>query len=175
MKKLMIVTLLLSSFVLVSSLGFAQGVKKPVPPATYPDSVYKGPVTPLEIIEMSNAKLSDSIIINKINDSGAEYDLSVADIINLKNVGVSDNVINYMISAKPTPVAKRVVPQTVVTSPQVTYVVPEPTTIYTYDYYTPPVNVGFSFGSWGGCGPSWGWGYRRRGWYGGRRWRGRCW
>jgi hypothetical protein len=47
---------------------------------------------------MAAARVSDDVIINQIRSSYTVYHLSSADIIGLHNSGVSDTVINFMIS-----------------------------------------------------------------------------
>lgn len=79
----------------------------------------------LDVIRMSQAGLSDGVIIAKIDQSRAAFDLTTQDVIDLKRSGVSDGVIQHMLSrpAAPTP----------------TYYEPRTSrTIYrttTYDYY----------------------------------------
>jgi hypothetical protein len=51
----------------------------------------------LEVVRMSQAGLSDGVIIAKIDQSGARFDLSSQDIIDLKKSGVSDGVLQHML------------------------------------------------------------------------------
>jgi outer membrane lipoprotein SlyB len=53
-----------------------------------------------DVINMSNAGLSDEVIINQIKSTHSTFSLSSSDIIKLKQNGVSENVINAMIKAK---------------------------------------------------------------------------
>lgn len=53
-----------------------------------------------DIINMSNAGLSDDVIINQIKATKSTFSLSSSDIIKLKQNGVSEKVINAMIKAK---------------------------------------------------------------------------
>lgn len=50
-----------------------------------------------DIKEMTKAGLSDNVIISQIDATGSHFYLSTADIIDLKQSGVSQRVIDYMI------------------------------------------------------------------------------
>ncbi|MBS0615166.1 MAG: hypothetical protein JSR58_01270 [Verrucomicrobia bacterium] len=50
-----------------------------------------------DIKKMSKAGLSDNVIISQIQATNSVFYLSTADIIDLKNAGVSQRVIDYMI------------------------------------------------------------------------------
>ncbi len=50
-----------------------------------------------DVKKMSKAGLSDNVIINQIQATNSVFYLSTADIIDLKNAGVSQRVIDYMI------------------------------------------------------------------------------
>lgn len=54
------------------------------------------PLTTTEIVQMSQRKLSDDIIIKRIRASGAVYRLSAAELVKLHDQGVSDAVLNAM-------------------------------------------------------------------------------
>ncbi|MFI5332059.1 MAG: hypothetical protein ACHQ2F_13650 [Desulfobaccales bacterium] len=53
-------------------------------------------VTVDEILQMSKDKVPDEQIIKKIAESGTIYRLSASQLANLRQAGVSDQVINYM-------------------------------------------------------------------------------
>ncbi|MDO8445545.1 MAG: hypothetical protein Q7T53_05490 [Deltaproteobacteria bacterium] len=53
-------------------------------------------ITNNTIIKMVKVKLGEDIIISKIRDSKATFDLSTDGLIKLKTAGVSDNIINAM-------------------------------------------------------------------------------
>jgi hypothetical protein len=55
----------------------------------------------LDVIRMSQAGVSDSLIISKMNAVGAAYRLSASEIIDLQMSGVSDRVIQRMIDGPP--------------------------------------------------------------------------
>jgi hypothetical protein len=50
-----------------------------------------------DIENLSDAGISDSKIINIIDATGSVYHLSSADVASLKNAGVSERVIDYML------------------------------------------------------------------------------
>ena len=50
-----------------------------------------------DVKKMSKAGLSDNVIISQIQATNSVFYLSTADIIDLKNAGVSQRVIDYMI------------------------------------------------------------------------------
>ena len=54
------------------------------------------PLTTAEIVQMSQRKLSDDIIIERIRASGAVYRLSAAELVKLHDQGVSDAVLNAL-------------------------------------------------------------------------------
>lgn len=54
------------------------------------------PVTVKEIVEMTEAGLPPQIIIDKIQESHTVYRLQASQLVQLKEMGVSDEVINYM-------------------------------------------------------------------------------
>lgn len=54
------------------------------------------PLTSAEIVQMSQRKISDDIIIERIRASGAVYRLSAAELVKLHDQGVSDPVLNAM-------------------------------------------------------------------------------
>lgn len=54
------------------------------------------PPTTAEIVQMSQRKIADDIIIERIRASGAVYRLSAAELVKLHQQGVSDAVLNAM-------------------------------------------------------------------------------
>lgn len=55
------------------------------------------PLTLAEVISMSKAGLWDEEIIRHIEASGSVFRLGADDVVRLRNEGVSDRVINYML------------------------------------------------------------------------------
>ena len=64
-------------------------------------------LSPLDVIRMSQAGVSDDLIIAKMDQAQAHYRLSAAEIIDLQLSGVSDRVIRRMLEAPPRPIAAR--------------------------------------------------------------------
>lgn len=53
-----------------------------------------------DVLKLSQAKISDDIIINYIHNSGTVYNLQPNDIVYLRNRGVSDQVLNVMVNQR---------------------------------------------------------------------------
>ncbi len=67
------------------------------------------PLTLKEVIELTQAGVSDDVIIKQIKATGASFELSTDDILFLKDTGVSDQVIEAMIeTAQEEPVRREV-------------------------------------------------------------------
>ena len=69
--------------------------------ALYDVQASQGQLSILDVIRMSQARVSDGIIIAKIDQSGSTFDLSASDIIDLKRSSVSDSVIEKMLMRTP--------------------------------------------------------------------------
>ena len=76
-------------FSLIIYIGCAALSGNPVGPP--PD-----PVTVKEVVEMTEAGLPPEIIITKIQQSHTVYRIQASQLVQLKEMGVSDEVINYM-------------------------------------------------------------------------------
>jgi hypothetical protein len=61
----------------------------------------QGAVTPQDVVAMTQAGLSDEVITTHIRANGVAQPLQVGDLINLRNVGVRDVVINAMQQTPP--------------------------------------------------------------------------
>ena len=81
-------------------------------PQTYVRVVQGQPLSTADVKAMAKAGVSDDVIIAQIQGSHTAFNLSAADIIDLHNTGVSDKVVNYMISTQGSGVAAQ--PTTVV-------------------------------------------------------------
>lgn len=57
-------------------------------------------MTNAEVISLSKAGLSSSIIVNKIRTSKTNFDLSTDSLIKLKQAGISDDIVGAMLEAK---------------------------------------------------------------------------
>jgi hypothetical protein len=56
-----------------------------------------------EVLQLSQAKVADSVIISYVQSSGNSYGLNANQIIYLRQQGVSDAVINSMLNQRPPP------------------------------------------------------------------------
>lgn len=88
------------------------------------------PLTVMDVKALVNAGISDDLVISQIRNSRTVYRLSTADIIDLKNSGTSERVIDFMIntptqipSAEAAGVAGRVPPAP---QPETIVVAPDP-------------------------------------------------
>jgi hypothetical protein len=61
----------------------------------------QGAVTPQDVVAMTQAGLSDDVIVTHIRANGLAQPLAVNDLIGLRNVGVRDAVINAMQQTPP--------------------------------------------------------------------------
>ena len=78
------------------------------PPASQPPS--PAALTVDGVISLIDAKISDDLIIAKIQKSGQTFDLSTEDMVRLKKAGASEAVMKAMMSATPPPAAVSVPP-----------------------------------------------------------------
>ncbi len=67
-----------------------------VSPAIYDKMVHDDPLSIGDIISLSQARVSDGVIVRYIRDHGTVYVLSGADFDRLHNAGVSPSVVDYM-------------------------------------------------------------------------------
>lgn len=105
----------LKSFTLgmVVLVGFAIGVglaqtpaPKAAPKATPAKAAAKSAPSQVDsVIESVKAGLSESIIIRTLKRDNKPADLTTADLVKLKNAGVSENIINVMLDPSSTPAA----------------------------------------------------------------------
>jgi hypothetical protein len=146
------------------------------------------------VLQLSQAKVSDSTILSFIQNSSTGYPMAASQIVYLKQQGVSDAVLNAMINHPGSATTYTSAPVTTdnasVSTPNATvaptittyetvpsssvYVVPDTQTYYydggyygyPYPYYYAPVGVSIGFGWHGGWGGGWHGGYGG-GWHGG--------
>ena len=103
-----------------------------------------------QIVQLSKAKVSEDTIVNYIRNSGSSYGMDANQIVYLKQQGVSDAVVNTMLS-QPRQVAQAAPPPaypaasstatataTVVAQPVVTYVQPAATYVPSSSVYVIP-------------------------------------
>jgi len=67
-------------------------------PQTYARVDQGQPLSVADVKALAKAGIGEDVIINQIKNSRTVYHLSTADIIDLRDSGVSDKVINYMIN-----------------------------------------------------------------------------
>jgi hypothetical protein len=149
----------------------------------------------MQIVQLSQAKVSDSTIISFIQNSRNSYGLDANQIIYLRQQGVSDAVVGVMLNQPKNVAASQIAPQAsdtqtaTATQPATAYVQSPPTSSvyvipdtqtyyynssyyqpYYYPYYGwgyPAVSLSFGFGGrWGGGYYHGGWG----GYHGGGGW-----
>ena len=101
-----------------------------------------------DIKALSRSGVSSELIISQIHASRTVYHLSTADIISLKNAGVSERVIDTMINTPSSAMAQP--PLTAVT------VEPPPPVVETVVVAPGPAYVWIP-GAWVWCGSGWGW------------------
>ena len=101
----------------------AQRAAQPPPPVAAPQGQ---PLSIADIKAMAKAGVGDDIIINQIINTHSVYNLDANDIIDLRNGGVSDKVITYMMNTSANVVATEAPPppqtEVVVASPGPGYV-----------------------------------------------------
>jgi hypothetical protein len=94
-----------------------------------------------QIIQLSRAKVSDDTIVNFIRNSGSSYGLDANQIVYLKQQGVSDTVVNVMLSQpKPAP-SYAAQPAAATASSTATATVNINTRPETVTYQVPPIYV----------------------------------
>jgi hypothetical protein len=74
----------------------------PPPPPMPPPSIQNRGPSPAEIKTLTKAGISDEVIISQIRNMRVVYRLSTSDIIDLKDAGVSQKVIDFMINTPST-------------------------------------------------------------------------
>lgn len=104
LKSLAVVGLALVSFLVTFAVG-----QTPAPaPATKaaPKAAPKAPSQVDSVIDSVKAGLSESIIIRTLQRDNKPANLTTADLVKLKNAGVSENIINVMLDPAGAPAAK---------------------------------------------------------------------
>jgi hypothetical protein len=112
-----------------------------------------GAVTTADVVAMTRAGLSEDVIATHIRANGVAQAPQVNDLIDLRNQGVSDFVIQAMQQAPPPPVAAAVYPAPVPAGPVIVehhyspwYHRPAPCFHFHHRGHRPRAHVGFSFG-----------------------------
>ena len=71
-------------------------------PQTYVRMDQGQPLSVADVKALAKAGISEDVIISQIRNSHTVYHLSAADIIDLRDAGVTDKVVNYMINTPST-------------------------------------------------------------------------
>ena len=71
------------------------------PPQDAPGEPHAQNLSLADIKDLAKAEVADDIIINEINNTRSIFSLTAQAIIDLKNAGVSEKVIAYMMNPKP--------------------------------------------------------------------------
>jgi hypothetical protein len=100
------------------------------------------PVSVADVEALAKAGMTDDLIISQITSSGTAYHLSAADIINLHNSGVSNRVIQCMITTAPAYAPTAVV---AAPAPAPVYYYPAYEPVYPWWGWCPPVAFAFRF------------------------------
>jgi hypothetical protein len=106
------------------------------------------PLTVEDVKALVKAGISDDLVISQIRNSRTVYHLNTADILNLKNAGVSERVIDFMINT-PTQVPSAEVAGVVGSTPPA----PLPETVYV----APGPEYVWVGGTWVWFGDHWAW------------------
>ena len=91
MKRLL---LLMGVVVMITSLGGCAARRSSASWAERPRTLTKE-----DVVNMATSDIGDAVIIAQIEATDARFDLSVSDVTELKQAGVSEQVIEYMIGA----------------------------------------------------------------------------
>jgi hypothetical protein len=83
-------------------------------PQTYERVDQGSPLSLADVKALAKAGIAEDVIINQIHNSRTVYHLSAADIIDLRDAGVTDKVVNYMIDTQNTVGANTAATSTVV-------------------------------------------------------------
>ena len=90
------------------------------------------PLTLVDIKALAKAGIGDDLLISQIRNSRTTYRLSTVDILDLKNAGVNEKVIDFMINTPATVVQPQTAP-----APSYYYTTPPPYYNYPPYYYYP--------------------------------------
>jgi len=71
-------------------------------PQTYVKVNQGQPLSVADVKALAKSKINDDVIINQISSTHSVFHLSAADIIDLRDTGVSDRIINFMIATPST-------------------------------------------------------------------------
>jgi len=98
--------ILFPSIAVIAAIAFAQTPPPAAAPAPAPKRAAAAPkaASPVDsVIQLVKAGMSDDLIIKSLKKTNKPTDLSPADMVKLKQAGVSDNVIGVMLDPSSTP------------------------------------------------------------------------
>ena len=97
-------------------------------PQTYARIQQNEPLSVADVKELARAGVSDELIISQIRNSRTIYRLSTAEIIGLKDEGVSENIIDFMINTQTQTPSEQYAagPTRTAQIPETIYVAPRP-------------------------------------------------
>jgi hypothetical protein len=110
-----------------------------------------------QIIQLSQAKVSDDTIVNYIRNSGSSYGMDASQIVYLKQQGVSDTVLNAMLNqprlttttaSTASPPAADSSTATVAAQPATTYVQTPPAYVPSSTVYVIPDTQSYQYAAW---------------------------
>jgi len=96
----------LEDFILQPGLGAPStttSVQPEGPPASLPDPSKKKPITNADVVTMIKANLSETTIIAAIKQGPTDFDTSPTALIELKEQGVTDDMLQAMMHSQPQP------------------------------------------------------------------------
>jgi len=101
-------------------------------PQTYERIQQNEPLSVADVIELARAGVSDELIVSQIRNSRTVYQLSTAEIIALKDEGVSENIIDFMINTQTRTPSAQVAAGQIRTAqlPETIYVAPRPSLVW---------------------------------------------
>lgn len=101
-------------------------------PQTYARIQQNEPLRVADVKELARAGVSDELIISQIRNSRTIYHLSTAEIIGLKDEGVSENIIDFMINTQTQTPSEQYAAEPTRTAqiPETIYVAPRPSLVW---------------------------------------------
>jgi hypothetical protein len=91
-------TWLLAGAMAFVGIGCEAPRRRPLPPPPPPPQYRSQPLGLADVKMLAKSGVSDEVIISQIRNSRTIYHLSAADILDLKDAGVSEKVIDFMIN-----------------------------------------------------------------------------
>jgi len=114
-------------------------------PQTYDRAMQGTPLSLADVKALAKAGISEDVMINQIKNSHTVFHLTSADIIDLRDAGVSDKVVNYMISTPGTVDSVSAAPDS---APAVIEQAPPPAPVETVTVVAPGPDYVWIDGEW---------------------------